>query len=127
MAKVTTRREVRSMERKIVRISPKRQITIPQAFFTRLGFDEEAECVVRGNELVLRPASRHGSGEFAQEILQDLVAQGLSGQALLDAFQAAQAQVRPAVEKMLAQAEQAAAGTGEYATYEDLFGPEEEA
>ncbi len=40
---------------KKVSISTKRQITIPLKFFTMLGFDTEAECMVRGNELVLRP------------------------------------------------------------------------
>ena len=43
------------MERKKVSISAKRQITIPQKFFTTLGFDDEAECILRGNELVIRP------------------------------------------------------------------------
>ena len=43
------------MERKKVSISAKRQITIPQKFFTMLGFDNEAECILRGNELVIRP------------------------------------------------------------------------
>lgn len=42
------------MEMKKVSISAKRQITIPQKFFTMLGFDTEAECMVRGNELVIR-------------------------------------------------------------------------
>lgn len=44
-----------SMESKKVSISSKRQITIPQKFFTLLGFNTEAECIMRGNELVLRP------------------------------------------------------------------------
>ena len=42
------------MEVKKLSISAKRQITIPQKFFTMLGFDMEAECTVRGNELVIR-------------------------------------------------------------------------
>ena len=42
-----------SMESKKVSISSKRQITIPQKFFTLLGFNTEAECIMRGNELVL--------------------------------------------------------------------------
>ena len=45
------------MERKRVAISAKRQITIPQKYFKSLGFDTEAECIVRGNELVLRPVN----------------------------------------------------------------------
>ena len=42
------------MEMKKVSISAKRQITIPQKFFAMLGFEAEAECMVRGNELVIR-------------------------------------------------------------------------
>ena len=42
------------MEMKKVSISAKRQITIPQKFFTMLGFDTEAECIVRGNDLLER-------------------------------------------------------------------------
>ena len=35
----------RRMERKTIRISSKRQVTIPQRYFERLGFGEEAECI----------------------------------------------------------------------------------
>ena len=38
------------MEMKKVSISAKRQITIPQRFFQALGFDSEAECVLRGKD-----------------------------------------------------------------------------
>ena len=115
------------MDRKIIRISPKRQITIPQAFFTKLGFSDEVECSLRGNELVLRPARVSSGGEFAEQILADLIAEGLSGDALLQRFKEEQAKVRPAVEAMLAQAEDAAHGLGEYESYEDIFHTEEEA
>ena len=62
------------MEMKKLSISAKRQITIPQKFFTMLGFDTEAECTVRGNELVIRPARANTGGEFAEQILADLIA-----------------------------------------------------
>ena len=42
------------MNRKILSISSKRQITIPQKFYQALEFGSEAECVVRGNELLSR-------------------------------------------------------------------------
>ena len=38
-------RGVPAMDRKIISISSKRQITIPQKFFNLLGFENEAECV----------------------------------------------------------------------------------
>jgi tetratricopeptide (TPR) repeat protein len=58
-----------TVDKKIVSISSKRQITIPQKFFAMLGFSDEAECIVRGNELVIRPARQNAGGEFAEQIL----------------------------------------------------------
>ena len=110
------------MEMKKVSISAKRQITIPQKFFSMLGFDTEAECIVRGNELVLRPAKMQTGGEFAEQILADLISQGYSGEELLVKFKQAQKEVRPAVENMLADAEKVALGQAEYFTYEEVFG-----
>lgn len=114
-----------TMERKRVSISAKRQITIPQRFFTSLGFDTEAECMIRGNELVIRPIKTETGGEFAEQILADLIAQGYSGAALLEAFKKEQKKVRPAVEAMLADAEKAANGEIDSASYEDVFGKED--
>lgn len=115
-----------TMEKKTVSISSKRQITIPQKFFQALGFTDEAECIVRGNELVLRPVRTNSGGEFAEQILTELVAEGLSGNELLTEFRKRQAKVRPAVEAMITEAENAASGNGEYYTYDDIFGTEEE-
>ena len=114
------------MNRKTIRISEKRQLTIPQKFFEALGFSTEAECILRGNEIVLRPVREQGGGEFAEQILADLIDQGFSGDQLLTEFMKMQRKVRPAVEAMLTQAEQAARGESESSSYEDVFGTEEE-
>lgn len=111
--------------KKIVSISAKRQITIPQKFFSLLGFSDEAECVLRGNELVLRPAKTLSGGEFAEQILAELIAEGHSGDELLREFKNRQAAVRPAVEEMLSDAEKAAHGETAFSTYDDIFGKEE--
>lgn len=115
-----------SVDKKIVTISSKRQITIPISFFSKLGFADKAECIVRGNELVIRPANEMSGGEFAEQILSDLIKQGVSGEELLSQFKLKQAQIRPAVEKMISEAEEAAAGTGKYVSYEEIFGGEED-
>ena len=115
-----------TMEKKIVSISSNRQITIPQKFFALLGFDTEAECVVRGNELIIRPAKQSAGGEFAEYILADLIAQGLSGDELLKAFKNKQAKVRPAVEAMIADADEVAMGNGKFYTYDDVFNSEDD-
>lgn len=116
-----------NMNRKTIRISEKRQITIPQKFYELLGFSSEAECIVRGNELVIRPLNETGSGEFAEQILADLIAQGLSGDELLLQFKKMQKKVRPAVESMILEAERAAQGEGEAYSYEDVFESEDTA
>ena len=66
-----------AMDIKKVSISSKRQITIPQKFFSLLGFGGEAECTVRGNELIIRPVKQTSGGEFAEQILAELISEGL--------------------------------------------------
>lgn len=113
------------MEIKKLSISAKRQITIPQKFFAMLGFDTEAECMVRGNELVIRPAKTNTGGEFAEQILADLIEQGYNGSELLQRFKLAQSKVRPAVEEMIGEAKAAAVSVSEYESYDNVFGGEE--
>ncbi len=113
------------MDKKIVNISSKRQITIPKKFFSLLGFVNEAECILGDNELIIRPARTNSGGEFAEQILSDLIKQGLSGNELLEEFKTKQAQIRPAVEKLIKEADNAADGKGEFYTYEDVFGKED--
>jgi bifunctional DNA-binding transcriptional regulator/antitoxin component of YhaV-PrlF toxin-antitoxin module len=120
-----TENEVSKMNRKVLSISSKRQITIPQKFYQKLGFGDEAECVLRGNELIIRPVKTISGGEFAEQILTELIAAGLSGEALLSKFKEKQAQIRPAVEAMLSDAEEVAKGKGDFVTYDDVFGVED--
>lgn len=127
MAPQTAMRRSGTMDRKLLRVSSKRQITIPQAFFTKLGLSDQVDCILHGNELILRPVKRDTGGEFAEQILSDLIAEGFSGEDLLQKFKERQAQVRPAVETMIAQAEGAAQGTEAYESYEDVFGAGDDA
>ena len=113
------------MSRKVVSISSKRQITIPQKFFQLLGFADEAECIMRANELVIRPVKTVSGGEFAEQILAELIEEGFSGETLLSEFKARQAQLRLAVEAMLSEAENVAGGKGSFASYDDVFGTED--
>lgn len=109
------------MERKRISISSKRQVTIPQKFFDKLGFSDEAECILNGSELIIRPVKEQGGAEFAEQILADLVAKGLSGNDLLEQFKLEQRKVRPAVERMIAEADELASQDYQGPTVEDLF------
>lgn len=112
-------------EQKRVAITSKRQFTIPQRFFSELGFDREAICTMGEGMLIIQPASHVSGGEFAEQILSDLIAEGYSGDKLLSEFKLRQSKVRPAVEELLEQAKEAANGRGEYSTYDDIFGSED--
>ena len=123
MNTATTMKHGGIMNRKTVSISSKRQITIPQKFFKMLGFETEAECIVQGDELIIRPARVvQSGGEFSEQILAELIKEGKSGDELLAAFKERQAKIRPAVEKTLEEAERITAGEVEYSTYADIFG-----
>ena len=111
----------KAFEVKKLRISAKRQITIPQKFYSKLGFTHGAECEIRGEELIIRPI-REGVGEFAEEILSDLIKEGFSGEELLRAFRSRQKQIRPAVEAMLKDAKRVAEDKVPYYTMQEVFG-----
>ena len=115
----------RMPEQKRVTISSKRQFTIPQKFYSELGFERDAICTMADGMLIIEPASHISGGEFAENILADLIAEGYSGQELLNEFKERQAKVRPAVEVLLEKAREVAHGKGEYATYDEIFGTEE--
>jgi bifunctional DNA-binding transcriptional regulator/antitoxin component of YhaV-PrlF toxin-antitoxin module len=118
-------RSVDKTSRKVLSISSKRQITIPQKFYQMLDFGDEAECIMHGNELIIRPIKTVSGGEFAEQILAELIAEGLSGEELLARFKDKQAQIRPAVEAMLSDAEEVAEGKSDFASYDDVFGTED--
>ena len=111
----------RTLNAKIVSISPKRQITIPQTFFKMFNFGTEAKITPRKGGIFVEPTTGRGDVEFVVEILKDLVNQGFGGQDLIAAFQDRQAKIRPAVEAMLAEAGKIARGEAEYGTLEDAF------
>ncbi|NCB47586.1 AbrB/MazE/SpoVT family DNA-binding domain-containing protein [bacterium] len=114
------------MDSKRISITSKRQITIPQKFFSMLGFGSDAECVVRGNELIIRPIKEQSGGEFSEQILSELIAKGLTGDILLSEFKKAQKAVRPAVEEMITDAERIASDeNNEASSYDDVFGSED--
>lgn len=112
------------MNKKRIAVSQKRQITIPIEFFNSVGIGKEVECYVQNNAIVIRPV-RESIGEFDEQILADLISEGLSGEELLVRFKEERKKIRPAVEGLISEARLAAEGKGEYVTYEDVFDTED--
>ena len=113
-----------ALDKKRIRISSKRQITIPMKFHELLGMSDEVDCHVRNGALIITPIRPEPTGEFAEEILADLVAQGLSGKQLLDKFAEMNRKVRPAVQALIAEADKAAAMSGKPGQFAEIFGVE---
>ena len=113
-----------AMENKRIKISSKRQITIPQQFFDSLGFADEAECSLKEGALIIKPVRQNG-GEFAEQILADLLAQGYQGDELLAKFKEAQSKVRPAVERMIQEADEVAMKKDGGVSLAELFDAED--
>ncbi len=109
---------------KRISITSKRQMTIPLAFFSKLGFGNEAECMIKGDTLIVKPIKAEQNSNFAEQILADLIKKGYSGQKLLEEFKKVQSQIRPAVEKMLDEAHDAANGKKKFYSTKDVFDDE---
>lgn len=84
-----------------VRVSQQRQLSIPKDFYLALGLADEAVMEFTGTEIIIRPATFE-EVDFSADILQDLIAQGLSGQELLQEFKKIKAHI-PAALKTLEQ------------------------
>ena len=111
------------MDRKIINITGKRQVTIPLRFYERLRFGKEVECVLTDDAIVLRPLSNQDEG-FTMEILKDLISQGYSGDALLTKFAEQRQNISKAIGLLIDEADEIAEGKRRGATTEEIFGEE---
>ena len=118
-----TAKERDPMERKIINVSKKRQITIPLKFYKKLSLENEVECSLKDGAIIIRPVYRDPS-EFSVEILKDLVSQGYSGDELVKQFEAQNKNIKIAVSKMLEEADTIASGDQKAAKLADVFGSE---
>ena len=108
-------------KREIISISSQRQFTIPKKYFTTLGFGNEAECFFQDGGIFIRPLQNFVSGEFAEYILADLISQGYEGQDLLRKFKEYSQAIRPAVEKLIEEADTFAKNGEGFVSVDELF------
>ena len=112
------------MDRKIISVSKKRQITIPLQFYKHLELGSEVECSLKDGKIIIQPLHREPS-EFSVEILKDLVSQGYSGDKLVKQFETQSKNIKKAVTNMLEEADTIAAGEKKAANFDDIFGSED--
>lgn len=87
---------------KRMRISDKRQLTIPKNFFDQAGFGKEAmvEFDSVGKRLIVKPISESDGFDFSDEILKDLIERGFEGQELLEEFKNVKTQIPEALKRV---------------------------
>ena len=112
------------MDRKIISVSKKRQITIPLQFYKHLELGSEVECSLEDGKIIIQPLHRE-SNEFSVEMLKDLVSQGYSGDELVKQFETQSKNIKKAVTNMLEEADTIAAGEKKAANFDDIFGSED--
>ena len=109
------------MDRKIINVTGKRQLTIPLKFYEKLQFGKEVECVLTDDAIVIRPLSTTDDS-FTMEILKDLVSQGYSGNDLIEKFAEQRQKIKIAISSLKKEADEIASGERTSATTEDIFG-----
>jgi len=109
-------------ERRTVRISEKRQFTIPVKFYNALDFSSEAECFLRDGEIVIKPKSESVGDELSEHILKELIGKGLTGEELLSAFKTERDKAAKAIKKIKKEAVKVSKGKAEYSTFDEVFG-----
>lgn len=122
MSTITMERDI--MDRKIISVSKKRQITIPLKFYKHLGLGSEVECYLKDGAIVIRPLHREPS-ELSVEILKDLISQGYSGDELVKRFEIQSKNIKKAVTNMLEEADAIATGEKPATNFNDIFGSED--
>lgn len=108
-------------DKKYIRISSKRQITIPKKFYYELGFEDRAECILNDGALIIKPVREDIGFDFSEEILKDLISQGYSGEELLQKFKEYSQGIKEALHNLTEEADKIAEGKAEYYTLKDVF------
>ncbi|MCL2500501.1 MAG: AbrB/MazE/SpoVT family DNA-binding domain-containing protein [Defluviitaleaceae bacterium] len=109
------------IDKKIINVTAKRQVTIPLKFYEQLQFGKEIECFLTHDAVVIRPLSTNDDS-FTMEILKDLVAQGYNGDELINEFANQRKNIKKAIGIMIDEADNIAAGKQLSATTKDIFG-----
>jgi bifunctional DNA-binding transcriptional regulator/antitoxin component of YhaV-PrlF toxin-antitoxin module len=98
---------------KTVRVTSKRQLTIPKKYFEALQIGERARCYMQGEKLVIEPAGVDEFWDFTSDILKELVDENYTGKDLLREFEVRKEKTGQGLERMVAEArEDVKAGRG---------------
>jgi|GEM_PF-477178 len=94
----------RTAVEKYVRITGKRQVTIPKDFFEQLDMGTILRAYIEDGRLVLEPVRAEDPIDFSQEIINDLADEGLTGEELKREFARRREGMLAAIKELVAEA-----------------------
>ncbi len=106
---------------KRISVSGKRQITIPLEFCKALNIENEVECIMKDNSIIIRPIVDTSQDNFADFILEDLIKEGYKGQKLLEEFKKRKAEIRYAIENVKNETSKVAEDEAQYSVIEEVL------
>ena len=107
------------LETKRISISSKGQMTMPKKYYLKYNIHNSVDIIDMGDGLFIKPINEN-LGELDEEILADLISQGISGKELLTEFKKQRKKITPAVEKMLNEIEEIVKNK-DYETFDEVF------
>lgn len=113
------------MRPKRISVSRKRQITIPLEYCKALNIENEVECIMKNNSIIIRPVIDTSQDNFADLILEDLIKEGYKGKKLLEEFKIRKEKIRYAIKDMQEEADKVAEDETPYRTMEEIFNEED--
>ena len=119
------KKEKNIMRPKRISVSRKRQITIPLEYCKALNIENEVECIMKNNSIIIRPVIDTSQDNFADLILEDLIKEGYKGKKLLEEFKIRKEKIRYAIKDMQEEADKVAEDETPYRTMEEIFNEED--
>lgn len=119
------KKEKTIMRPKRISVSRKRQITIPLEYCKALNIENEVECIMKNNSIIIRPVIDTSQDNFADLILEDLIKEGYKGKKLLEEFKIRKEKIRYAIKDMQEEADKVAEDETPYRTMEEISNEED--
>lgn len=113
------------MKPKRISVSSKRQITIPLEYCKALNIENEVECIMKNNSIIIRPVIDTTQDNFADLILEDLIKEGYKGKELLEEFKKRKEKLRYAINEIQNEADKVAEDEAPYRTMDEIFNEED--
>ena len=113
------------MKPKRISVSSKRKITIPLEYCKALNIENEVECIMKNNSIIIRPVIDTTQDNFADLILEDLIKEGYKGKELLEEFKKRKEKLRYAINEIQNEADKVAEDEAPYKTMDEIFNEED--